>query len=88
MDTLNALRFVQIAAYNLRKQYLGEKAGDELAVANTPVPAEFAELSAALHSAQEALLDSPPAWEDQAIESHADGVYRLKQFPELCKPAK
>lgn len=88
MDTLKALQFVQIAAYSLRKQYLGEKAGDELAVASTPVPVAFAELSAALHSSQEALLDSPPAWEDQAIGSHADGVYRLKDFPELCNPAK
>jgi hypothetical protein len=81
MDTRKGLQAVQVAQFQLRQLYLGDRAGDELAVAETPVPACFAELSAALHTAAECLADEIVPWGEQAVEFRADGAIRLKQLP-------
>jgi hypothetical protein len=86
MNAEVALNAVQVATYQLRRLYLGDRAGDQLAVANTPVPEDLVEITLALHVAQENLLDDVPLWEDQAVELTADGPVRLLQL-ETCRPA-
>lgn len=82
-----ALAFVQIAKFELTKQYLGDLAGDEIAVLDTLVPERFADLMGALHAAEEALLDAPCQWGEQAVQATPDGFIRLKQLG-IFAPAK
>lgn len=77
---------VQIATYKVRVLYLGDLAGDEIAVASTAVPEHLRELESALHTANEMLSEGPTPWGEQAVEWHTEGVYRLKQRPN-CVPA-
>lgn len=87
MDAIKARQAVEAARFAIRRLYLGDNAGDELAAASTPVPEEYRELSGHLHTAYSFLLDDVPAWEEQVIGFHDDGAVRLRDYPELCRPA-